>query len=144
MGVQRLTDAQILAQVPAARERAREARRREPHAREVRFLRRSRQLVIDLLNGVQFRIPVARLPGLANASDAALGRVELSPAGVGVAWDDLDVDFTVAQLAMIALGAETILRAGSSVAGATRSPAKAAAARRNGKKGGRPRKSAPA
>ena len=143
MAFRRLSDAEVVAQIPAARKRAREARRREPHGRAVRYLRRSRQLVIDLINDVQLRIPIDRLPGLARASDAQLARVELSPAGVGVSWDELGVDFTVAQLATIALGAQTLTRAATSLAGATRSPAKAAAARRNGKKGGRPRKSAP-
>jgi|CXWL01.1.fsa_nt_gi hypothetical protein len=139
MAFRRLTDAEIMAQIPAARQRAREARHRQPHGRAVRYLRRHRQLVIDLANGVQLRIPVARIPQLAGANDAQLARVELSPAGIGVAWDALAVDFTVAQLATIALGQLTVLRASAAVAGSTRSAAKAAAARENGKKGGRPR-----
>lgn len=143
MAFRRLTDAEILAQIPAARQRAREARRREPHGRAVRFARGQRHLVLDLINDVQLRIPVARLPGLKAASDAQLARVELSPAGVGVAWDELGVDFTVAQLATIALGTQVVMRAATSLAGATCSSAKAAAARRNGQKGGRPRIPAP-
>lgn len=143
MALRRLTDAEILAQVPAARQRASDARRREPHGRAVRYVRPRKQLVITLINDVELRIPVSRLPALKGATDAQLARVKLSPAGVGVAWDELNVDFTVAQLATIALGAKTVMRAATSLAGATGSPAKAAAARRNGQQGGRPRKAAP-
>ncbi|MDZ4259575.1 MAG: DUF2442 domain-containing protein [Gemmatimonadales bacterium] len=139
MALHRLTDAEILAQLPAARQRASDARRREPHGRAVRYARSRRQLVITLINDVELRIPIARLPVLKGATEAQLARVELSPAGFGVAWDELNVDFTVAQLAMIAVGPATVVRAATSLAGATRSPAKAAAARRNGLKGGRPR-----
>lgn len=95
--------------------------------------------MITLINDVELRIPIARLPVLKGATEAQLARVELSPAGIGVSWDELNVDFTVAQLATIAVGAATVVRAATSLAGATRSPAKAAAARRNGLKGGRPR-----
>lgn len=141
MAYRRLTDAEVLAQVPAATRRAARARRTEPHGRAVRYLRHSRQLVVDLINGTQLRVPIECIPGLVGASGAALSQVELSPAGVGLAWDVLDVDCTVMQLAILAFGPKTVARAAAAAAGATRSPAKAAAARRNGKKGGRPRKS---
>ena len=48
----------------------------------------------------------------------------------------------VAGLARLVLGAHTLLRAAGEACGRTRSPARAAAARRNGKLGGRPRKTA--
>ncbi len=129
-------------QFALARQRGAEALRTEPHGRAVRFSKARRELVIDLINGCQLRMPVDLVPGLENATDADLADVGLTPAGMLVTWDRIDIDHSVMALAILALGEKTVMRASASVAGATRSPAKAAAARANGRKGGRPRKDA--
>ena len=48
-------------------------------------------------------------------------------------------DIGVHALVLLALGPRVVARAGGAVAGSRTSPAKAAAARRNGRKGGRPK-----
>jgi len=131
--------AALRAQFAAARRRGALARRTEPHGRAVRYLRASRQLVIDLINGTQLRLPIARVPGTGQMTEAELSDVTLTPGGMLVLWPRVDLDLSVHALAILALGERTVLRASASVAGSTRSPAKAAAARENGKKGGRPR-----
>jgi hypothetical protein len=62
--------------------------------------------------------------------------VELSPAGWLIVFPALDADYSVAGLLREIFGFTAQQRR----AGATKSPARAAASRANGKKGGRPKK----
>jgi Protein of unknown function (DUF2442) len=81
--------------------------------------------------------------GLERASDAELAQVEVLGLGLGLHWERLDVDLSVPGLLAGLFGTKAYIdRQRAARAGATSSPAKAAAARRNGAKGGRPRKSA--
>lgn len=141
MAKSRITDEQILAQIPAAEARARRSLRTKPHAETARYERKRRVLHVALTNGSAFSVPVDLVPELSTASDAALAEVRVGPAGIGLHWDDLDADLSVAGLARLVLGTHTLLRAAGSAGGQSRSSAKAEAARENGKKGGRPRKS---
>lgn len=136
-----LTDNEILAQIPAARRRGEISLRVDPHARAARYIRRGRMVHIDLTTGSAFLVPVAKLDMLRGASDRELREVEVSPAGSALHWESLDADYSVAFLAELAFGLKTLMRAAGRVGGSVRSPAKARAARSNGRKGGRPRKS---
>jgi hypothetical protein len=136
----RLTDRQVLAQVPAARLRAKQAQQRTPHANQVRYDRHSRRLHIQLTNGAALAIPVALVPNLRAASDRDLREVTVGPAGVGLRWERLDADLTVASLLRLVVGTQELLRVAGSAGGGARTTAKARAARLNGLKGGRPRK----
>ena len=140
MASRRRSNAQILAQIPAATARAAHARRSEPHATSARYDAKLRLLHVELANGSAFSIPVRNIPGLGSASNADLATVEVGPYGVGLRWDALDADLSVAALARIALGSHVLMRAAGAAGGAVRSKAKAEAARRNGLKGGRPKK----
>jgi hypothetical protein len=135
-----MTDDDILAQVPAARQRARRARLTHPHAAAVRFERAGRRLHVQLTNGAALVIPVELIASLRDATDQDLATVSVGAAGIGLRWEGLDQDLTIAGLAKVALGSRVLLRASGSVGGAARTPAKIRAARRNGRKGGRPRK----
>jgi len=74
-------------------------------------------------------------------SDRDLAEVAVLGLGLGLHWERLDVDASVPGLLAVLFGTRPWLdRQRAARAGATRSPAKAAAARRNGAKGGRPRK----
>lgn len=143
MSKRRISDAEILAQIPRAEARAARARRTQPHAESARYERKSRMLHIRLTNGSGLSIPVVLLPELARAADPDLADVTVGPAGIGLHWKRLDADLSVAGIARLALGAHTLLRAAGTAGGLVRSAAKADAARRNGKLGGRPRKTAP-
>lgn len=142
MAKRSLTDADIAAQIPAARQRAQRLAQSVPHAQDARFERTHRALRVLLTNGAAFTVPVALISGLRAASDADLAQVEVGPAGVGLRWNRLDADLSVAHLAALAFGSSVLLRAAGSAGGSARTRAKAKAARANGLKGGRPRKHA--
>jgi hypothetical protein len=133
----RLTRAEILAQIPAARARGAEERRAGLYADDVSYDRRSGRLVLELTNGYQLRIPVSSLPDLADATQAQLAAVELGPEGHSLWFEELDADYSVPGL-VLSLGMREAGRQGGSVT----SEAKAEAARKNGARGGRPRKAA--
>jgi hypothetical protein len=137
-----LTDAEVLAQIPAARRRARQALKTEPHAKRAWYDPRDRTLHLTLINGAGIVIPVTMIEEFRNVPDRQLAEVEVDFAGVGLHWEELDADLSVVGLARLALGSRVLLRAAGSAGGASRSAAKTKAARRNGRKGGRPRRQA--
>ena len=139
MAESHVSDADILAQIPAALARASRSRRTKPFAQSVRYVRATRMLRVDLTNGATVMLPVSLIPALARASDAALANVEVAPSGIGLHWEQLDVDLTVAGLVRAAFGTRALMQAAGAAGGRVRSAAKAIAARENGKKGGRPR-----
>jgi hypothetical protein len=130
-----LTDAQI----EAAAERGRIARATEPRATAARYDRQLRHVIVDLTNGCTFSFPPRLAQGLEEATDDQLTRVEVLGAGYGLHWEELDVDLSIPGLLAGIFGAKAYM---ARRAGQTTSPAKAAAARTNGAKGGRPRKTA--
>jgi Protein of unknown function (DUF2442) len=115
--------------------------RTEPRARAVRYDRRSGRVHVDLTNGCSFAFPARSAQGLERASDADLAQVEVLGLGLGLHWERLDVDLSVPGLLAGLFGAKAYMDSERAArAGAATSVAKAAAARRNGAKGGRPRK----
>lgn len=140
MAIRRLTDAEILRQIPPARVAERAARTRGHRARAVRFDRSTGRVVLELSSGVLFAFPIAGIPALRRATPAQLARVETNASGSTLRWDALDVDLSVAGLLLAAVDPAERRRYLASLAGHATSPAKAAAARTNGAKGGRPRK----
>lgn len=139
MGKPTISDREILGQIPAARRRAQRALRTQPHAARVRYDRIHRTIQLTLTNGVALVVPVQLVEALHHATDRDLAEVAVGAAGVGLRWDRLDVDLSVAGLAQAALGRHTLLRAAGAAGGAARTPAKVRASRLNGRKGGRPR-----
>jgi hypothetical protein len=111
----------------------------EPRAASARYESSSGRVVVDLTNGATFAFPPKLVEGLAEATNEQLADVEILGAGYGLHWDELDVDISVPGLMAGIFGTRVHM---ARRAGQTRSPAKAAAARANGAKGGRPRKSA--
>ena len=112
----------------------------EPRAVAARFDAPSGRIVVDLANGCMFAFPARALQGLGEASDSDLATVEVVGSGYGLHWEPLDADFSVPSLLMGLFGArDWAAREQARRAGATKSAAKAAAACRNGAKGGRPR-----
>jgi hypothetical protein len=130
-----LTDAQI----DAALERGRIAAETEPRAAAARYDRKSGRVIIDLTNGATFAFPVRLAERLADASPDDLAEIEISGRGFGLHWAKLDIDYSVPGLVAGVFGTARWMAAR---AGRASSPAKAAAARANGAKGGRPRKAA--
>ena len=98
--------------------------------------------LIDLKfgGGGSMAIPRTAVPGLQRASASKLASVTVSPAGDALSWPSLDVDVYVPGLVERAFGSRLFAAATGRRGGQTRSKAKAAAAKANGAKGGRPRK----
>lgn len=101
------------------------------------------RICIELDNGCAFAFPVAHAQGLADAAPTALSRIEVTGAGLGLYWPDLDVDLYVPHLIKGVFGSKRWMAQIGAVGGRVSSPAKAAAARANGRLGGRPRKARP-
>ena len=85
-------------------------------------------------------IPRSIVPGLTRASASNLEPVVISPAGDALSWPSLDVDVYVPGLVERAFGSRLFAASTGRRGGRRRSKAKAAAAKANGAKGGRPRK----
>jgi Protein of unknown function (DUF2442) len=114
-------------------------------ARTARYDRRTGRVHVELTNGWTFAFPARKAQGLDRATDTQLAQVEILGLGLGLHWERLDVDLSVPGLLAGLFGTKAYMdRQRAARASAARSPAKAAAARRNGAKGGRPRKPAAA
>jgi hypothetical protein len=98
--------------------------------------------LIDLTfgGGGSMAIPRKIVPGLERASLSKLESVVVSPAGDALSWPSLDVDVYVPGLVERAFGTRLFAASTGRRGGRRRSKAKAAAAKANGAKGGRPRK----
>jgi hypothetical protein len=138
------SDALTDAAMAAARERGRQSLDQDPHAAAVDFLPEARQVRLQLTNGLVLLIPVAGIPELSGATDEQLSQCEVLGVGSGISWPDLDVDISVFGLVLAwTVGADWRLRIRQELGremGRLTTAAKVAAARSNGKKGGRPRK----
>jgi hypothetical protein len=129
--------------IAAAKRRGQRSMSTEPRARAARYHRASGRIHVDLTNGCSFAFPARQAQGLEKASDAELAEVEILGLGLGLHWERLDVDLSVPGLLAGMFGTKAFMdRQRAARAGAATSAAKAAAARRNGAKGGRPRKAA--
>lgn len=127
--------------IAEAEERGRKAIATEPRAKSARYDKATGRVIVDLTNGCSFAFPVHRVQGLEGASAKALAEVEVLGLGLGLHWASLDVDLSVPGLLAGVFGTKAWLdRRRAAKAGSARTSAKAAAARRNGAKGGRPRK----
>jgi hypothetical protein len=107
----------------------------------VRYLRDEAALEINLLNGCRLTVPGHLIQGFMDGTDDDRAAIEISPVGYGLHWPALDLDLSVPGLVAGVTGTRKWmdgLRAAR--AGSGTSPAKAAAARANGAKGGRPKK----
>ena len=95
---------------------------------------------LSFRGGGAMMIPRKVIPGLGTASVAKLAAIVVSPAGDALSWPSLDVDVYVPGLVERAFGSRLFAAATGRRGGRRRSKAKAAAAKANGAKGGRPRK----
>ena len=93
--------------------------------------------------GGSMTIPRQLIPGLEGQPASALESVSVSPAGDALLWPSIDADVYVSGLVERAFGHRLFAASAGRSGGRRKSKAKAAAARLNGAKGGRPRKRAP-
>ena len=127
-----LTDAQL----DAAIAHGRIARLAEPRAARAWYDASRGDVVVELTNGSTFSFPARLGQGLEAATGDQLAEIEILGAGYGLHWEALDVDLSIPGLVSGLFGTKAHM---ARQAGKATSPAKAAAARANGAKGGRPR-----
>lgn len=113
-------------------------RERVPIPNAARFDQASGRIVVEFTNGAAFMVPARRLQGLEDATDSELAEVSLL-GETGLHWESRDVDFRIAGLIAGIFGNGRFMEAARR-GGEAKSEAKAAAARLNGLRGGRPRR----
>ncbi len=116
-----------------------------PKAIHARYDRRVSRVIVGLDNGLELAFPPRLAQGLEHATPADLAIIEISPLGDGLHWPAIDADLYVPGLLQGVFGSKSwMARQLGAAGGRARSGAKVAAARENGRKGGRPRKLASA
>lgn len=130
--------------IEAADERMADRLTQGPRATVARYDRRRRRVVVQLDSGVELAFYPQRVQGLNDASEDALSSIEVSPSGLGLHFPLLDADvYLPALIAGVRGSARWMAAELGRAGGRSTSRAKAAASRRNGLLGGRPRKTPP-
>jgi len=125
----------------AANERAAARLRKTPCATKAHYERKRDRVVIGLNTGIEVAFRPRDAQGLERAKPDQLDTIEISPSGLGIHFPKLDADIYLPALLEGFLGSKRWIAAEhGKIGGSVSTTAKAAAARRNGKLGGRPRK----
>jgi hypothetical protein len=123
-----------------ASERAQHLKKVFPHAISARYDRASGRIVVELSSKLTVSFSPRDAQGLERAKASQLEPIEISPSGFGLHFPKLDKDLYVPGLLEGFLGSKKWMAARLGEAGGqSRSLAKKAASRANGKLGGRPR-----
>jgi len=114
-----------------------------PRARVARYETETGRVVLELMNGCTYSFPTALVQGLRDVAPDDLAEVEIDGVGFNLQFPSIDVDLYIPSLLSGIFGTRAwMTRELARIAGSATSPAKSAAARANGAKGGRPRKAA--
>lgn len=106
------------------------------YARSARYSPTRDSFILKMYTGASVELPRRLVPYVNKAPKHLAAEVELMPAGGMLHWERLDMDHSVPGLIREIFGLNRDFRR----AGATKSKARAAASRANGRLGGRPRK----
>lgn len=127
-------------QMQAARTRAHELKSHVPQATGAAYNPDTGLVCIRLSNGIVIGLPAAQTQGLEVASTKDLSTIRISPSGYGIHFPKLDVDLYLPALMEGIFGTKAWMAERGRKGGQAVTKAKKAAARANGKLGGRPRK----
>lgn len=116
-----------------------ESDRTEPRIDRTTYDNRSRLLHLAMRGGAGVDIPIDLFDDFNGATPEQIANCKLHENGASLHWDELDIQMETISILQIAFRFRTVTD-NARQAGSARSPAKAAAARRNGAKGGRPKK----
>ncbi len=117
----------------------RRAGKSEPRALRVTYRTQQHDLRVELTNGAAITLPVRLIPGFERASPRDVRAVRVLGRGGGLHWERLDLDLSVPALVASVFAGRAWMAELGRAGGRASSAAKATAARRNGRKGGRPR-----
>lgn len=134
-------DPRIEAQLDRAEARGHALVETEPRAVAARHDATTGRVIVDLANGCTFIFPASHVQDFAGVDPAGMDDIVVEGAGFNLHGPKLDVDLYVPALVSGIFGTKAwMAKALARHARSLTSPAKAAAARANGAKGGRPRK----
>lgn len=124
-----------------ANQRAKELQERLPRAVSAHYDRKTGRIVIHLSSGLIVSFSPANAEGLEEAQPSQLKEIEISPSGFGLHFPEVDADLYVPGLLEGFFGSKGWMasRLGR-IGGRSRSKAKKAASKANGRLGGRPKK----
>ena len=124
-----------------ANRRTKELQSSLPRAIGAHYDRTGRRIVIHLSSRLDVSFSPREAQGLEHAKPSQLEKIEISPSGFGIHFPKLDADIYLPSLLEGFLGSKRWMAARlGQTGGKITSPAKRAAARANGKLGGRPKK----
>ena len=130
-------------QFKAATERAEHRLRTEPHIEKAHYDPKLGRVVVSLSNRAWFAFRPEDAQGLEGSTHVELKTIKITPSTFGLHFPLRDAYFDITDLMQGHFGSKKWMAARLGAAGgAVKSKAKSAAARANGKLGGRPRKSA--
>ena len=124
-----------------ANQRAKDLQARIPRALSARYDHKTGRIVVHLSSKLIVSFSPGDAEGLEHARPSQLNEIEISPSGFGIHFPAVDVDLYIPSLLEGFLGSKTWMasRLGQ-IGGQSSSKAKKAAARANGRLGGRPKK----
>jgi hypothetical protein len=132
-------DADFARQYEAAVRRGR--RPQQSRAIGVHYCAETGRIEVELSTGAMFAFPAELVQGLRGAAAADLEDIEIYGAGTALHWEGLDVDYELDALMAGVFGTRAWMRELGRIGGSVTSESKARAARANGLKGGRPKRS---
>jgi general stress protein YciG len=112
----------------------------KPIATSYSFDPAARIVSIRTDDGSRIDFPIWKIRELRNASDDEVKDAYITKAGDAIHWDNLDAHYTIAGLAANIFGTREWMQELGRKGGSSVSAKKSEAARKNGAKGGRPRK----
>jgi len=125
----------------AANRQAADRVRNTPIATDARYDRSTDRVVIGLSSGIELGFRPRHVQGIEHAKPYQLAKIEITPSGLGIHFPKLDADIYLPALLEGFLGSKSWIAAEmGKIGGKASTKAKSAAARRNGKLGGRPKK----
>ena len=119
---------------------SRNGRKRATTILAARYDAKSDMLTVKLSTGVALIVPRKKIAGFAKAAPSDLSDLTIDVGAESLWSDTVDDGVLLEQLIEITAGSEDLAAFSGRVLGRRKTPARAAASRANGKKGGRPRK----
>ncbi len=128
------------AEIDAAIARGKAYDQYAPRAVDATYRETDDRIVIALSTGVQLAIPRTLLQGLKGATAADVAQIAILGSGSTLFWERIDVAHGLGSLLRGVFGNRRWMSEIGKRGGSVRSAAKTRAVRKNGRKGGRPRK----